>query len=661
MKQFSIRQYVAWLTFVPLFIMALGLEFYFLRGSFAEMDRDMLEKGELTVHQLASSSEYGVFSSNMEFLQNIASGALQQADIRGVIILDADAQVLARSGQFSRAFQSEIIERNAANRLLFAHTGDLDDAIALHPVASGEQNLWLYHAIIPAQISLDDIGSKTAIKPTGSVIVEISKSRHAQRKREMLWVTLLGTALFLSMASYLVYIASRRITQPIRKLSEAVKAIGAGKLDTRVSLETRVHELVTLAQGLNKTTEHLQQEQEVLQKCVEEATHALRIKKEEAEHASHDKSRFLAVASHDLRQPLHALGLYVAELQRKLAGTGHQRLAEQIEESVEALSTLLNALLDISKLDAGAIVPQIHACSTGAILKRIAADYQMLADLRSIRLIIRPCSGHVTSDPLLLERILANLVSNAIRYNHPGGNVMVACRRRGQFLRIEVRDNGIGISTTDQANIFREFFQLSQPQLDTSKGLGLGLAIVDRLVKLLGHRIDLRSAPNKGSVFAVEAPITTQPGKILAVNKQPLPDLAQGGEASTLVGKRLLVVDDDPAVLSGTVSIMVSWGCQVSSAASLAQVEQLIRDGAEWDFIVSDYQLENDTNGIDVVNLVRRHQKQNTPCILITGDTSPAVLKLVSVSGHHLLHKPVKPAKLRSLIVHLLEGDSPPG
>ena len=542
------------------------------------------------------------------------------------------------------------------NRLLLAPAGNPDDTVVLHPQTSGVNSLWLYHAIIPAQIALDDTGTKADTKLAGSVVVEISRTRHEGHKARMFWTTLLTTTLFLAMTLYLVHIASRRITRPIRKLSEAVRAIGAGKLDTRVSLPTSVDELITLAQGLNKTTEHLQQEQAVLQQRIEEATLALREKKEEAERASHDKSRFLAVASHDLRQPLHALGLYVAELQRKLSGTEQQRLVEQVEHSVEALSTLLNALLDISKLDAGAVIPQIQTCAVDAMLGRIAADYQMLASIKNIRLIVHPCAGYAASDPLLLERILANLVSNAIRYTYQNGSVMVACRRRGNFLRIEVRDNGVGISKADQSNIFREFFQLTQPQLDTSKGLGLGLAIVDRLVKLLGHRLELRSVPGKGSVFALEVPIASHSGKTsVAAVAQIQHDSVPEAEISPLAGKRLLVVDDDAAVLSGTASILASWGCQVSAAASVAQVKQLMRNGVEWDFIVSDYQLENDTNGIEVVDLVRQHQNQQIPCILITGDTSPAVLKLVSVSGHHLLHKPVRPAKLRSLIVHLLK------
>lgn len=660
MKQYSIRQQVAWLTFIPLLIMAVSMESFFLHDRFAEMDADLREQGELMAHQLAVSSEYGVFSNNLEFLQSIANSSLNQADVRRTVILNADRKILVSAGEFSHHLKSEIVGKILAtneqvNQLPLAPVEKMDGAIVLpSPANNSARSLWLYHPIIPAQVALDEGSADTSVKPVGAVIVEISKLRHEGLKTRMLWTTLLATTLFLALACYLVFLASRSITNPIRKLSDAVQEIGKGRLDTRVSLSTHVRELATLAQGLNETTENLQKERAGLQSRIDEATLALREKKEAAERASQDKSHFLAVASHDLRQPLHALGLYIAELQHKVSGAEQQHLVGRVEQSVEALSTLLNALLDISKLDAGTIVAQLQTCAVGAMLDRVAADYQMLAGIKNIRLIVRPCAEYISSDPQLLERILMNLVGNAIRYTYPNGCVMVACRRRGNLLRIEVRDNGVGISRTDQDNIFREFFQVSQQQTDTNKGLGLGLAIVDRLVKLLGYRLELRSAPGKGSVFALEVPLARRPGRSSSA-AQALSGPGQGVEESLLAGKRLLVVDDDPMVLSSTASILASWGCIVSTAASLAQVRQFLQDGETWDFIISDYQLGNKESGIDIVAMVRQHYGRQIPCVLISGDTSPAILKLASVSGHHLLHKPVRPAKLRSLIIYLLE------
>ncbi|BBI99563.1 hypothetical protein FGKAn22_12560 [Ferrigenium kumadai] len=657
MKRSGISWRVTLITVVPSLIMVVSLEAFFLYSRFSDLDQGLLERGKLIARQLASSSEYGVFSNNRTFLQNIAHGVLQQPDVRGLVVLNSASETLVSAGVFSSSLRNaEYADAQSAP----SQTHTLHEEVSLlNPISSSKESLWVYQPIIPAQVALDDFEGKSNIQQTGGVIVEMSKLQTEQSKMHMLWYTVLATTLFLVFSLYLVYLASRSITYPIRRLSNTVQAIGEGNLDARVFLRTGVNELGTLAQGLNKMAEQLQQERAILHQRIAEATQALRAKKEEAERASHDKSRFLAVASHDLRQPLHALGLYVAELQRKVSGAEQQHLAGQIEHSIEALSTLLNALLDISKLDAGVVVPQIQTCDVSAILDRVSADYQMLASIKNIRLIVQPFSGYITSDPMLLERVLMNLVSNAVRYTYQNGCVMVACRRRGRFLRIEVRDNGVGISNTDQENIFREFFQLAQPQLDANKGLGLGLSIVDRLVKLLGHRIELRSALGKGSVFALDVPLAPHSAKLPVVTAPPPSDPDPEFEVSPLTGKRLLVVDDDALVLSSTSSILASWGCEVSTAASLTQARQLLREGNTWDLIITDYQLDNEGSGIDVVALIRQHHAKQIPCILISGDIGPAVLKLASVGGHHLLHKPVRPAKLRSLVVYLLETATP--
>lgn len=657
MKQSGIGRRVALLTLVPSLIMVVSLEAFFLYSRFSDLDHGLMERGKLIARQLASSSEYGVFSSNQAFLQNIAQGVLQQPDVRGLVILNSASETLVSAGVFSSPLKTGSTNGDAQTPALH------EEVNLLNPISSSKESIWVYQPIIPAQVALDDFDWKPSIQQAGGVIVEMSRLHTEQTKMRMLWFTVLATGLFLAFSLYLVYLASRSITYPIRRLSEAVQTIGEGKLDTRVSLRTRVKELGLLTQGLNKMAEQLQHERSVLHHRIEEATQALRARKEEAERASHDKSRFLAVASHDLRQPLHALGLYVAELQRKISGSEQLHLVGQIEHSIEALSTLLNALLDISKLDAGVVVPQIQTCDVNTMLERVTADYQMLASIKNIRLVVRPYAGYVTSDPMLLERILMNLVSNAVRYTYPNGSVLVACRRRGRFLRIEVRDNGIGISRIDQENIFREFFQLAQPQLDVNKGLGLGLSIVDRLAKLLGHRIELRSSLGKGSIFAIEVPLAPQSAKLpMAAASQPPSASEPDGDLSPLIGKRLLVVDDDALVLSSTSSILASWGCNVSTATSIAEVRKLLEQGTIWELVITDYQLDNEGNGIDVISLIRQYYNRQTPCILISGDIGPAVLKLASVGGHHLLHKPVRPAKLRSLAVYLLEtATSSPG
>lgn len=645
MRSLGIRGQITALTLIPLLVVVISMEAYFLQDRFADLDNDLQEHGKLLARQLAGSAEYGVFSNNQEFLRGIADYTLVQTDVRSIAIVDANSRVLHYAFD-STGQNGKSMDGGSEYR------GQVD---LLNPIEIDARSVWIYQPIVPTQVGLDDLVDAPKSQQIGAVVVEMSRASTKERKSEMLWFTVSVTVLILAFPLYAIFLASRSITYPIRRLGDAVQNIARGNLDTRVHVSRNgTQELSDLANGFNYMATQLEQDRSILEERIDEATQALRAKKEEAERASQDKSHFLAVASHDLRQPLHALGLYIAELQRKAVGSEQQHLVGQVERSVESLSTLLNALLDISKLDAGAIVPHMQVCDVGAMLKHVAADYQILSNLRNIRLIIRPCAVNVHSDPMLLERILTNLVSNALRYTPQNGRVMIACRRRGDKLRIEVRDSGIGISRSDQANIFREFFQLNQPQLDSSKGLGLGLAIVDRLVRLLGHRIDLRSAPERGTVFALEVPIAA--GAIeppMGGTTELESDVA--ADNSALAGKRLLVVDDDEMVLNSTASILIAWNCQVTLATTVTQVEQYLQDGMTWDMIISDYQLENNATGIDVIAIVHQRLGRNLPCILVSGDTGPAVLKLAAVSGYHLLHKPVKPAKLRSLVIHLLE------
>lgn len=655
-NKYSIRQQVFFLTFIPMLVMTISLEAFFLHTRFTELDNGLLERGRLIAHQLATSSEYGVFSNNTPFLHNIAQGVLQQPDVRGVVILNAASEpVIAVGGLFdayanANVEASDFIRQGLLNR--FREVSSPGDTLTT--IRHNREGVWIFQPIFPAQVVLNDLDARTPVRHVGAAIVEMSNARVLQIKNQTLIYTLLVTLLFFSAALYLIHLAGRRITNPIRTLSEAIQAIGEGNLETRVSVFTHIRELNTLTRGINNMAEQLLQDRMLLQRRIDEATSELREKKEGAERANHDKSSFLAAASHDMRQPIHALGLYLAELRRKISGAEQQLLIGQVEHSVDAISALINSLLDISKLDAGVIVPQRQVCDLSALLERLMADFKVLAHSRNIRMVVRPFYGYAISDPVLLERILMNLLNNALRHTPSGGTVLIACRKRGNQLRIEVRDNGIGIAQADQAHIFREFYQLAQPQPDTQNGAGLGLAIVDRLVKLLGHRIVLRSAPGKGSSFALELSAVPRP-----VAQAAIPDFSVLSEPRSelvpLAGKKLLVVVDDERVLDGTAKLLSSWGCVVSVAASLDVVQNLLAEGGVWDFLICDYHLDDDVTGIDVIATVRQHIGRPIPCMLVSGDTSPDIVKLADAAGYALLHKPIKPAKLRSLMQYLLK------
>jgi PAS domain S-box-containing protein len=396
----------------------------------------------------------------------------------------------------------------------------------------------------------------------------------------------------------------------------------------------------------------LKQLNEQLEMRIEAATRELRMKRDDALNASYDKTRFLATASHDLRQPMHALGLFVGELQTKLTTKEQHKVVGKIEESVDALSKLLDALLDISKLDAGVVVVNIKSFSIEELLTRLASEYTPLAQSKGINLRLVPSSVYVSSDPVLLERILFNLITNAIRYTPVGGRVLVGCRLRGDRLRIEVRDNGIGIQAKDQSRIFREFIQLANPERDRGKGLGLGLAIVERTAKLLKHHISLQSEPEKGSTFAVYVPIITEATRetVLASSKN---DETTGYlRSGSLENLNVLVIDDDALVRTSTQGILESWGCGVSSAASFNEFKK-IQNKDNFNLVICDYRLP-DGDGVEILGWIQANFKNLPMFILITGDISPEILQGVREKEINVLHKPVRPAKLRSLIQYLL-------
>jgi CheY-like chemotaxis protein len=340
----------------------------------------------------------------------------------------------------------------------------------------------------------------------------------------------------------------------------------------------------------------------------------------------------------------------MGELNNRINTPEQRKIVEKVEESVTAMSSLLDSLLDISKLDAGVVVPLEQKIAIGALLRRLAEDFSSIADKKSITLKVRVADVYVMSDPVLLERIIINLLSNAIRYTHQNGTVMLTCRKRGERIRIEVRDNGPGIPLAEQQNVFREFVQLANIARDRSKGLGLGLAIVDRLAKLMNYPLDLRSAPQRGSTFAIEVPRVPDAHKLHA--GKDVSQVAVLAQQNELAGLQVLVVDDDPLVLNGTAGLLEAWGCQATLAASLAEAKQL-GDVNRFDLVVCDYRLP-DGNGLQLAESINTHSANEPAFILISGDTSPEVLQKVVAMGHHLLHKPVRPAKLRSMMSFVL-------
>ena len=317
------------------------------------------------------------------------------------------------------------------------------------------------------------------------------------------------------------------------------------------------------------------------------------------------------------------------------------------------MEQLLNALLDISKLDAGVLSPQIDDFPLATLLQRMENNFAAEAKAKGLRLRVLPCRLAVRSDPLLLERIVMNLVSNAVRYTERGG-IIVGCRRRGKRVRIDVWDTGVGIPDDKQREIFQEFIQLGNPERDRSRGLGLGLAIVERLARLLNHRIDLASTPGRGSRFSIELP-AGDVQQTSQVRRAPAP------VTNSLSGLFVVVVDDEALVRAGMEGVLHGWGCHVVNAGSGDEALALLGEHERTpDVIISDYRLRENETGIEVINRLRTHYATAIPAALISGDTAPERLREAKDSGYPLLHKPVSPAKLRALLIYLMTETGKP-
>ncbi len=374
----------------------------------------------------------------------------------------------------------------------------------------------------------------------------------------------------------------------------------------------------------------------------------LRRQKQLAERASIAKSRFLASTSHDLRQPVHALGMFVGALRQHEMSDEMRRLVEHISGSVNAMDGLFTALLDISRLDAGVIRSHPTSFAIQQVLERICRDLAGEAADKGIRLVLHPSSAIVRSDPLLMERVLRNLVSNAVRYTDRG-RVVVGCRR-GERLGVQVWDTGRGIAADQQERIFQEFYQTENPERDRSKGLGLGLAIVKRLTMLLDCPLTVCSQPGRGSAFMIEIPYATE-----AETAMPDAEAVPSGLARGLI----LVIDDEVAIQEAMRSLLTGWGYEVVVAGSCDEMLERIADGTERPhLIISDYRLREGENGIEVIERLQSEYNDDIPAMLITGDTAPDRLKEAQSSGFLLLHKPVASHKLRAAIGNLTRSQA---
>jgi signal transduction histidine kinase len=606
----------------PAFVEAVANKFYYGPVYFYHESEP-----HMTLAMAGIRRDYGVVVAqvNLKFIWDVVSqikvgrnGKAYVVDAQGRLIADPDISLVLRNTDLSqfgevqsaRALQSAVTPEDEAAARDFVGRRVLTAHAQVAPLG------WLVFIELP----LDEAYAPlfTSILRSGAL--------------------LLGALVVAVFAG--LFLAGRMVV-PIRALQAGAARIGSGDLAQRISIETG-DELEALGDQFNSMATQLQNSYATLERKVEERTHQLKL-------ANLAKSRFLAAASHDLRQPLHALGLFVAQLHGRLSATERKRIVGRIEGAVGAMNELFNALLDISKLDADALTPNLTEFPLAHLLTRIESTFGGAAREKGLELRIAVSSAWTCSDFILLEQIVFNLVSNAVRYTSHGG-IFVGCRMRGSRLRIEVWDTGCGIPEDQRRNVFGEFCRLRNPETDRQEGLGLGLAIVDRLCRLLDYQLELSSTLGRGSRFAVVVPRIN--AKMEVARRPTLAPVAP----DVIGGRLIVVIDNDALVVDGMAGLLRSWGCRVVTGdCDQAALSTLADQDRPPDLIIADYHLLGGKTGIEVIERLRSSFNGPIAAFLISGDTGPDRLSEARDSGYHLLHKPVAPMALRAMLNGLLK------
>ncbi|WP_210638852.1 MULTISPECIES: hybrid sensor histidine kinase/response regulator [unclassified Pseudomonas] len=440
--------------------------------------------------------------------------------------------------------------------------------------------------------------------------------------------------------------------------------LGLGNHSTRKShypeLAARLDELELARQHLQQLNDQLEQRVAERTDALLEANHnlqqqiaqrelveqQLRDARDAAQAANRSKDKYLAAASHDLLQPLNAARLLIATLRERSLPTSEQVLVERTHQALEGAEDLLTDLLDISRLDQAAVKPDLAPYRLDELLAPLVSEFQSVAGAAGLELRVRFGDEAIMTDLRLMTRILRNLLSNACRYTAQGG-ILLAARRRGGQLSLEVWDTGRGIAADCLESIFLEFNQLDVGRAADRKGVGLGLAIVERIAHILGYRVQVRSRPGRGSVFSIAVPLSTE--KPLPVSQIPVQAVA----GNPLPGRRLLVIDNELSILQSMAALLSQWGCDVLTATDEAGALDVLQGRAP-ELILADFHLDHGVVGCEVVKHLREHFHQAIPAVIITADRSDQCRRALRKLGAPLLNKPVKPGKLRAVLSQML-------
>ncbi len=493
--------------------------------------------------------------------------------------------------------------------------------------------------------------------PTLLIGVILPRAQFDMSSRNMLRNIVVLTLALILFGVLVATVATRWMSRPMGVLSDFSKRIAAGDFHVIPAARGRIREVATLTTSMETMAHALQHTTENLEHIVQQRTAQLEIvnqrlneemaqanaARQQADVATRAKSRFLASASHDLRQPAMAQGLFLDILSRTSLDADQRKLLDNLRTANTALSQMLDTLLDYSRIEAGVIHPVPQDFRLQLLLNKIEREFGAQADVRNLIFRSRETDRVVHTDPALLELILRNLVSNAIRYTEQGG-VLVACRHRGAQVWLEVWDTGIGIAPEHQQEIFDEFMQLGNPERDRNKGLGLGLSIANGLAQSLGHRLSLVSRPGRGSVFRLTLPSGTGVP----------PEIASAPERAVLLqGRRMLVIDDDEAVRTSLQHLLADWGCPCDAVDTIAAALASARQHPPA-IVISDYRLRGKETGVDAIAALRAEVGNDLPALLITGDIALKYEHQSSAGLLPVLRKPVTLEELHSALSALL-------
>ncbi|MBC7916770.1 MAG: response regulator [Rhodoferax sp.] len=638
----SIRARMLAAALLPVTLVVSGIVVAFWMGRVGDLDRAHTERSQLLVRQLEMASEYAVFSGNLLHLHSVVTNMVRVPHVKAARVFDTSGEALAGAGTYSPVGLEELQDPGYLQR---QRAAGIDT---------------LVQTIKSTTVQLDDLFGPSSGQPgsqpriLGYVVIDIARDGLFAQERDLLLIAIAMGALGLLLGGVLAVRMGEGVVKPILRVSRSIERIGGGDFVTQAPIVTGdpLHEL---QHALNQMAIRLAWGRDELEQRVTAATLELRARKEEAEEATVAKSRFLASASHDLRQPTHALGMFIARLGQLPLDGQTSELVGNLEASVQAMQDLLDGLLDLSKLEAGAVQVHLAPVSLERMLSGVAVALNPIATGKGLRLRLRPTRLWAMTDPVLIHRIVMNLAHNALRYTERG-TVLIACRLvdGGSNVRLEVWDSGIGISPEHQTQIFKEFYQVGNSGRDRSYGLGLGLSIVERSAKLLGHPLALRSAAGCGTRISITLPC-------VAPAQQPERTVSQetsmGADAT---GLRVLVIEDDDFAREALQELLNSWSYQVEAVSSMGQARDYLAFQGAPDIIVSDYRLGHGENGLDAIVQLRALAGRDVPACLMSGDTDAQLMQAAMAAGLTLLHKPVRPAKLRSLLRRLWTSAAPP-